>query len=380
MHKIGVGVIGAGHVAWIGHLPWYWENPNVEIRAISDMIEDNAVQAARRWGVKAWYKDYHKLLARDDIAAVSICTPVWTHQEIAIAAARAGKHILCEKPMARTVEECDAMLEAARQAGVKLAIGFTKRCNPGFERIKQIIDDDLIGKPYHLDVHWNLYFPLGSRESKGFSEDMRVGGGVLLDNSTHYIDTFRWWLGAEVSTVFAEISKVVPGRAFEDEATAILRFEDGATAILDMGFNRVGDVEASGWDQKLPYAWRFTEIGFVYGEKGTIAYDVPAFNSPDPVRIELYLQKGRACELGGWHKLEIPAVVQPGGALAPGEMKTYAFKRQIDRFVDCVLNDTEPPATGEDGRVAIEVVMASYESARTGARVKVAPSYGEIVG
>lgn len=372
MRKIGVGVIGAGHAAWIGHLPWYWENSHVEILAISDVIEDNAVQAARRWGVEAWYKDYHELLARDDIMAVSICAPTWTHKEIAVAAAHAGKHILCEKPMARTVEECDAMIEAARQAGVKLAIGFSKRYNPGFERIKQIIDDGLIGKPYHLDIHWNLYFPPGSQESKSFSEDRRVGGGVLLDNSIHYIDTFRWWLDTEVDTVFAEISKVVPERVFEDEATAILRFENGATGLLDMGFNRVADVEASGWDQRLPYAWRFTELGFVYGDKGTVYYDVPPFNSAEPVKIELYLQKGRGCELGGWHKLEIPTTLQPGGGRSPAELTTYAFKREIDRFVDWVLNDKEPPATGEDGRIAIQVVMAAYESARTGARVKVA--------
>jgi UDP-N-acetylglucosamine 3-dehydrogenase len=371
MRKLGIGVIGAGHAAWIGHLPWYWENPRVEIRAISDVIEDNAVQAARRWGVEAWYKDYNELLVRDDIEAVSICTPTWTHRGIAVAAAQAGKHILCEKPMARTVEECDAMIEAARQARVKLAIGFAKRCNPGFERVKQIIDDGLIGKPYHLDIHWNLYFPPGSPESKSFSEDQRVGGGVLLDNGIHYVDTFRWWLGVEVDTVFAEISKVIPGRAFEDEATAILRFKDGATALLDMGFNRVVDVEASGWDQRLPYAWRFTEMGFVYGEKGTIYYDVPSFNSTEPVRVELYLQKGQGCELGGWHKLEIPTTMQPGGARSPGELTTYPFKREIDRFVECILNDKEPPAKGEDGRIAIQVIMAAYESARTGARVNV---------
>ena len=374
MAKIHVGIIGAGRIAWIGHLPWYWENPHAEIVAISDVTEDKARRAAQRLGVNTWYRDFHDLLARDDIAAVSICTPVWTHKEIAVAAAKAGKHILCEKPMARTVEECDAMTEAARQAGVKLAVGFTKRCHPGFERIKQIVDEGLIGKPFHLDIHWNLYFPPGTPPSKNFSEDRRLGGGVLLDNSVHYVDTFRWWLCAEVDTVYAETSKVVPGRAYEDEATAILRFTDGTTGLIDMGFNRVADVEASGWDQQLADARRFTEMGFVYADKGTVYYDVPPFYSTEPMRIELYLQKGQACELGGWHKLEIPMVMQPGGALAPGEAITYAFKRQIDRFIDCLLNDKEPPATGEDGRVAIQVVMAAYESARTGARVKVASS------
>ena len=374
MQKLGVGIIGAGHAAWVGHLPWYWENPHAEIRAISDVAEDKAAQAAKRWGVEAWYTDYHQILARGDIGAVSICAPTWTHRDIAVAAARAGKHILCEKPMARSIEECDDMIVAARQAGVKLAVGFTKRCNPGYERIKQILDDGLIGRPYHLDIHWNLYFPPGSEESKNFSEDSRVGGGVLMDNGIHYVDTFRWWLGAEVDTVFAETTKVVPGRVFEDEATAILRFRDGATAILDMGFNRVADIAASGWDQSVPYAWRFTEMGFLYAEKGTITYDVPPFNSPEPVRIGLYLQRGTGCELGGWHKLELPTTMQPGGPRSPEEIGTFPFKRQIDRFVDCVLDDKAPPATGEDGRIAIQVVMAAYEAARIGARVKVVSS------
>jgi predicted dehydrogenase len=109
----------------------------------------------------------------------------------------------------------------------------------------------------------------------------------------------------------------------------------------------------------------------VYGERGTIYYDVPSFNSTEPVKIELYLLKGQGCDLGGWHTLEIPTTMQPGGPRAPAALTTYAFKREIDRFVNWVLNDEAPPATGEDGRMAIQVVMAAYESARTGARVKV---------
>jgi predicted dehydrogenase len=371
MRKLGIGIIGAGHAAWIGHLPWYWENPHVEILAISDVIRDKAVQAAQRWHIDDTYSDYHELLERDDIEAVSICTPTWTHKEVAIAAANAGKHILCEKPMARTVDECDSMIDAARVAGVKLAIGFTKRCNPGFERIKQIIDEGLIGNPYHLDIHWNLYFPPGSQESRSFSEDKRVGGGVLLDNGIHYIDTFRWWLGAEVATVYAETSKVVPERVYEDEASAILRFTNGATGVLDMGFNRVADVEASGWSHQTPYAWRFKEEGFVYGDRGSIRYDVPPFHSTEGLKIELYLQKGKACPLGGWHTLEMATTLQPGGPRSPEELCTYQFKREIDRFVESVLNGKETLATGEDGRIAIRVVTAAYESAKSGNRVMV---------
>ena len=368
MNKIGIGVIGCGTVAQKGHLPWYWENPETEIIAVCSDIEEEARNTAKRWGAKYWFTNYKKMLDLEEINAISICAPVWLHKEIVIQAAKKGKHILCEKPMARNVKECNEMINEARKNKVKLMIGFTKRFNPGFQEIKNIINGGLIGRVYHLDIHWNLYFPPGSRPARIFCEEKRVGGGVLLDNCCHYIDTFRWLLNSEVETVFAEISKVIPERIYEDQVILILKFKNGVTSILDMGLNRVEEVEKSAWGKAPTYSQEFTERGFIYGTEGTIYFNVPPFESVEAVDINVYLLKGKNCKFGGWHKIELPIVRQPGGPLAPGIVLTYPFKREIDHFIDCIINNKSMIVTGEDGEITLAVVEAAYESAKLGIR------------
>ena len=367
--KVRVGVIGCGTIAQRGHLPWYWENPTAEIVAVCSDIEAQAEAAAKRWGSKHWFTDYQKLLEIEEIDAISICTPVWLHKEIAVEAAKRGKHILCEKPMARTEEECVEMIEEAEKRRVKLMVGFMKRFNPGFQKIKEIIDRGIIGRVYHLDIHWNLYFPPNSRPAQIFCEEERVGGGVILDNGSHYIDTYRWFLDSEIDTVYAEVSKIVPERVYEDQAMLLLRFKNGATSILDMGLSRVEWVEKSAWDREGVYSQQFSELGFIYGTEGTIYFDAPPFESVEAVRIKLYLStKENGCEWGGWHELEVPVVRQPGGPLSPGEVITYAFKNEIDHFLECIQQDRKLAVSGEDGRVVAQVVAAAYKSSRTGKR------------
>lgn len=330
-----------------------------------------AERAAKRWGAAYSLADWREILNLDEVDAVSICAPVWTHREMAVAAAERGKHILCEKPMARSVEEAEAMVKSAEQNGVNLMVGFMKRFNPGFRKIKEIMDSGRIGRVFHADIHWNLYFPPGSHPSKIFSEDERVGGGVILDNCSHYIDLFRWLIGAEIETVYAEVSKVLPDRIYEDQATLILRFRNDATSVLDMGFNRVEWVERSGWDKGGAYDCHFTELGFIYGTEGAIVFEAPPFDSVEQVQIRLYLMKGHGCEFGGWHDLEIPVTRQPGGPLSPRPVASYAFKNQIDHFIDSIVNGTKPAVSGIDGLTVARVSEAAYESARAGRKVGV---------
>ena len=372
MSQINIGVIGCGAIAQKGHLPWYWESSKANLLAVCSNIEDEARSVAERWKAEKWFTDYRQLLALDEIDAVSICTPVWLHQEITVAAAEAGKHVLCEKPMSRNSKEAKLMVDAASRNDVLLTIGFMKRFNPGFCKIKEIIDRGLIGRVYHIDVHWNLFFPPGTHESQTFSEDERIGGGVLLDNCSHYIDFSRWLLGSEVATVYSETSKVVPDRIYEDQATVILRFQDLSTSIMDMGFNRVEWVERSAWDRRPEYSSHFTEQGFIYGTEGTITFEAPPFDSIESLSIKVYLLKGEHCQLGGRHEIEVPVIRQPGGPLAPHEIESYPFKAQIEHFLDCIGGQDSLKVSGADGLIVTEVSMAAYESARTGKRITLA--------
>jgi len=138
--QLGVGVIGCGGIANGAHLPNYKRNPRVQVVAVADVDRERARATAERWKVDAYYEDYRELLARDDVEAVSITTPVFAHAEPALAAMRAGKHVLCEKPIARTLAEADAMVEASRQAGVLFTMGYQSRFSRLWETSKRILE------------------------------------------------------------------------------------------------------------------------------------------------------------------------------------------------------------------------------------------------
>jgi len=370
--KTKVAVIGCGTVAWIGHLPWYWEHPDVEIAAVCSGRRETAEKAAARWQVKDIYTDYKKLLERDDIDAVSICTPVWFHKEMIIEAAKRGKHILAEKPFARDIAEAREIVDAVKQSKVIFMSAFMKRFNAGFKRIKALMDEGRIGRPYHLNIHWNVFFPPGSRPAVLFCEDKRVGGGVFLDIGCHYIDLCRWLFGSEIKSAIAEVSKVVATRPFEDHALVTFRFENGATATMDMGFNVVDNVEKSDWDHHPAHSMQLVESGHIYGSEGTVCFDSPTWDSTEMLDAKIYTLKGRNCDLGGWHNLEIPVVRQPGGPNSPLPLTTSVFQQEIRHFIECVRTNKTPQTGVMDGFATTAAIDAAYKAAETGNRQPVA--------
>ena len=363
MKKVGIGVIGCGNIAQKAYLPWFWENENAEIIGVCD-VKDVALKAKNRWGAKHHYTDYMELLQNPEIDAVSICVPVWDHSEMTINALNAGKHVICEKPMARNLVEAKAMVEASEKSGRILTIGFMKRFNSGFKKIKQMIEEGYIGDVYHCDIHWNLFFPPGSHLSKIFSEDSRIGGGVVLDNCSHYLDFLRWIYDDEIKAVYANLSKVVEQRMYEDQALLILNFSEQKTGLLDMGFNRVEWVKKCAWDTPGKYSFEFSELGFIYGTKGTIYFEAPPFESVEAVKIKVYLQEGEFSMITGWHEIEIPVSRVPGGPLAPVEAVDYAFREQVVHFIDCIQNGKKPIVNGYDGLKVVEASDAAYTSAK----------------
>jgi len=347
MGKVGVGVIGCGGAASIGHLPWYQANPDVKIVAVADVEEERAKSFRDGFGAETYFSDYNKLLARDDIEAVSICTPPWLHCEQCVKAAEAGKHVLVEKPMARTVKECDEMIEACRRNRVKLMVGFMKRFNPAFQLVKKYVDDGTVGKAFYLDAHWEMYVPPGSREWRLF--DPRVGGGIFQDHGSHYIDLFRWWASSEVDSVFGETLKLVEDRAWEDHVVALLRFRNGALGVIETSKDtRVG---------------KMMEYGWVHGANASLHFDAPPWDSKELPKLWLYGLGGDSCPIGGQHTVELHA--------DHAGHSTYMFKREIDHFIQCIMKDEKPLASGEDGRAAIEVVTAVYGSSRLQKKVKI---------
>jgi len=334
MGKIGVGVIGLGGVAEIGHLPWYKFNPNVVINAVADIDIVKARRIAEKYGVKKYYKDYIKLLENKDIEAVSICTPVHLHKEHVVMACKYGKHVLVEKPMARDVDECREMISAAEKNNVILMVGFMKRFNPGFQYIKNVLDSGEIGSPHYIDVHWSLFDIKGS---SGFRYKSYTGGGVFQDHGSHYIDLSRWWFNDEVKEVTAEFNIMVEGREVEDHGVVLLRFNRRGIATIET--SRIGLAHPN---------YGLYERGQIYTTKGGITFNVPDWTSYELPEISLF--NGEY-----WKTIRL----WKEGRSPP---KHYMFKREIDHFIQCIFENRKPMVTGYDGLKAIEVINAAYIS------------------
>lgn len=368
MRKIGVGVIGCGEIAYQAHLPCFKRIPEVDLIAVADIVPERAKAAAEEFGVKFWYSDYQKVLDRDDIDAVSIATPHGTHAEIAIRAAEAGKHILCEKPLATNVKEADAMVNAARKAGVKLMTGYQNRFTPLFQKIKELLDNEIIGQIYEVSTIGSSWHSA----SPWFYQREKAGGGIGLDSVVY--TTYEWncWVG-KVDSVYAFCDTRFPEREatehwlppdIKTEASKSVRslkkikvkvtVEDSFSCIIRFKNGAVGLIYRS-WTSRAQAGMRLSEID---GSDGCIIYNSPALIKEG---VDLAIKTIR--DMDGisrdWNYIQLPK-------LAHGE----AWFLRAKHFIDCIIQDKEPLVTGEDGRDAVEVIQAAYISSLRGEPVK----------
>jgi predicted dehydrogenase len=379
------GVIGCGGAAWVGHLPWIWEHADAELVAVCDPDPVRARQAQARYGACAALANYRDLLARDDIDAVSICTPPASHAEIALAAVRLGKHVLLEKPMARSLSECEELARIARSSGIRLMLGHEKRFSMACRKIRELIERGTIGEVFYLVVHWGAsvklapecLIPEGYRESYRWRwNDESIGGGILQDHLPHYVDLWRWWTGSEVETVCAEVQNIARdyldrpdiGR-WEDFGTVLMRFRNGAVGVFNTGTAGRGLSpilhQGSGIGE-------WSEFGYLFGTRGQLAFDFLPWDSPENGRLMVWsLAAGAECERG-WYQVALPEPRRsPGGPRSPATNETYMFRRQMDHFIRCIREGREPDTGLLDGQATLAVVEAVYESQRIGQKVRV---------
>jgi predicted dehydrogenase len=384
-HKIGFGVIGCGVAAWTGHLPWIWAHPYTELIGVCDVDIARAHDVQRRYSVLQATADYSELLSNPAIEAVCICTPPATHLEIASAAAQRGKHVILEKPMARSVGECERIIASARSGGVRLTVGHEKRFNAAATKIRDIIASGEIGNVFHLTAHWgasvklapDMLIPDGFRRNYEWRwTDPDVGGGILQDHLPHYIDLWRWWTGSEVDTVCAEaqhISRDLLGQAdlgiWEDFGTVLMRFENGAVASFQTGTagRALSPIQHLGSG-----IGEWSEFGYVFGTRGQIVFDFFPWDSCEHGRVMVWSLNDKSPDYRGWYQVELPEPRRAlGGPLSPSTNESHMFYRQLDDVVHSLRNGHEACVSGEDGLATLAVVEAVYESVRTSQRVMV---------
>ena len=252
MKKYKIGVIGAGSISE-AHLNAYKQNPQVEIYAICDLNEERAKAKAEKYGASRIYTNYKELLSDPDIFAVSVCTWNNTHAEISIAALEAGKHVLVEKPLCKTVEEALRVEEAVKKSGKVLQVGFVRRYSSNTQILKQFIDNNDLGEIYYAKA--TCLRRLGN-PGGWFSDIERSGGGPLIDLGVHIIDICWYLMGKpKVKSVSGNTYNRLGNRSnvknlsfyraadydaskntVEDLANALIRFENGASLMVDVSF------------------------------------------------------------------------------------------------------------------------------------------------
>lgn len=333
-----VAVIGLGFMGR-NHLRGYGELEEVEVVAVADPDETVLERAVRGHQVRP-YRDYRRLLEREELDAVSIAVPTGLHREVALAAIEAGVHVLIEKPIAGTVEEGMEIAAAARCRGVKAAVGHVERFNPGLAEMKRQLAAGTIGRVHQVQAR--RVGPLQSRV-----RDV----GVVHDLATHDLDVMRYLLGEEVVRLYAHTRSglVTP---YEDALLAVLELESGVSALLDVN-----------WLSPL----KVRQLT-VLGERGVLTLDY--------INQELFLYQGTA-QPGGWAE---PAALQ----LTAEEVRRVHVRKQepllaeLAAFAGAVLRDGEPPVSCEDAIAALHLAELLAESGRTGQAVAVTnPLAGE---
>jgi predicted dehydrogenase len=338
--RLGIGVIGCGRIANGAHLPNYARNPRAKIVAVADIDLDRARATAGRWGVPHAYADFHELLANPEVEAVSVTTWAAAHAGPVIAAAEAGKHILCEKPLATDLAEADRMVDAAARAGVKFTMGYQPRFGVTWQTVKRLLDEGLIGEPRALNL---VSCAPSAHKVPWFLKKEHAGGGVLMDWGIYTAFMINWFMGP-VERVYA-VSKLFRPLAPVDEHLIETDVEDTIAATLQFRSGAVGSWYST-WANPSRHGYSSID-----GSHGSI---LMRDGAGDGVSVYSTRLDGPAY-LNGWRRLPI--------AELPLADLHY---RKLAHLIDAVLDDTPLLMTGADGRDALELVLAIYRSADTG--------------
>lgn len=330
-----VAVIGCGSIAQNRHLPEYAANPDVTIVAMCDIVDERVQKVASIYGATA-YTDYETLLQNETVDMVSVCLPNYLHAPVSIAALDARCHVLCEKPMATSADEAEAMIAAATKSGKKLMIGHNQRFVASHQKAKELLESGELGKIYSFRTTFGHGGPEGwsaDGANSWFFDKKRAFIGVMGDLGVHKADLVRYLLGEEIRDVAAFIETSAKAKAdVDDNAVFILRSESGIVGTL-----------AASW----AYNAQEDNSTVIFGEKGTIRLeDDPTYgmivNHANGENVNYELGKIQSNEEGG-----------------------QANSHVIDHFVESVMTDAEPLIDGWEGKKSLDVILAAVKSNET---------------
>jgi len=352
--RLRVAQIGCGQIS-AAHFKAYSETNLVELAVVVDVDPVAAQEASAENGNVPWTTSFEEAIARDDVDFVSIATPHFLHAPMTVAAARAGKHVLCEKPLTTTLEDADSMIFGCADFGKKLGMWMVMRYAPAARTARTLLKAGVIGEIVNIrlpDVHNKVrtYYERGvggrARLSAWRGARKTSGGGALIMNAIHQIDVLRYITELEVERVSAEWINFTGLAEVEDMINVVLRYANGAIGTIDTANYAPGGGEA--------------HVLRIYGSKGQI-------------------QLARSSELrafvdepfGGGDG--VPALkANEWQDVGTGDVGRNTRTLILEDFVTAVREDRTPPVTGEDGKAALATVLAAYEAAERGQTVRIA--------
>ena len=324
MKKIKIGVIGAGRIGKVHVATLAIGVPEAEVTAITDTDKDKAVSLADAYGIKTIAGDYKEIINNPDVEAIVICSPTDTHAKYIIEAARAGKHIFCEKPVDLSLEVIQSALDAVKKAGVKLMVGFNRRFDNNFVKMRQMVEEGKIGDPHILKITSRDPAPPPAEYSA-------VSGGMFIDMTIHDFDMARYIVGSEVTEVYTKATVLVDpeiGKAGDvDTAIITLTFENGAIGVIDNSRKAV-----YGYDQRLE----------IFGSKGMVNVD------------NNYPENHRYYSVDGVHK-SLPLNFFM-------DRYTEAYANEMKAFCKALSSNSELPVSGKDGLISVAIALAAKKS------------------
>ncbi len=342
---IKIGIIGCGKIAQVRHIPEYLDNENAELAGYFDLNHDRAAALAEEFGGKA-YVSTEALLADPHIDAVSVCTANHTHADITIAALKAGKHVLCEKPMATTLEDCEAMVKTAHESGKFLMLGHNQRLTKAHVKAKELIEDGLIGDI----VSFRTTFGHGGPETWSidpgrnvwFFDKNKASMGAMADLGIHKTDVIHFLTGQSIVETTAKLNTL--DKRYEngepigvdDNAICVYKLEKGAVGTMTASWTYYGEEDNS---------------TILYGTKGIMRiYDDPVYS------IKVTLKDGE-------HILFETDQIQTND----NQTKSGV----IDKFVECLVDNKAPEISGEVALKTMRVIFASIASSQKGCTVAI---------
>ena len=335
---VNMGLVGAGRIGRIHAGNLTNRIPNARLVAVADIDLEAAKSLAADLNIERVVSDYSQLLEHEDLQSIVISSATDTHAQIILDAAAAGKHIFCEKPLDFELSRIDDALEAVEAAGVKLQVGFNRRFDPNFRKVREMAAEGKIGEPQILRIT--------SRDPEPPPLDyVKVSGGIFLDMTIHDFDMARYITGSEVEEIYVIGAVMIDSRIEEfgdlDTVIITLRFENGVIGTIDNSRKAV-----YGYDQRVE----------LFGSEGMISTE-----NETPDRHSYSNANGVQKPLPLYFFLE---------------RYTESYLHEMQSFVDSIQNDTPPEVTGRDGRAPVVIGLAarkSYEENRPVAIAEITP-------